>query len=217
MTTRPDEQIFIDTAAQIELWARDPWQWIADCVWTQDEADQGAIKRLPLHPYLQVVVERWQRSTLLAIPKSRRMLLTWVMLACHLWQAIFFPRSAIFIQSKKEDDSDFLMGDKRMLFIYRRLPERFRWPGVVDKHCSLEFDNGSYIRGVAQGPDQLRQYTATAVLCDEMAFWDRAADTWTALKPVIQGGGRVAMISSAGPGFFQRIVEGRIKDDSRRA
>lgn len=216
MARSATDQRLIDTAAQIELWARDPWQWIADCVWTQDEADGGAIKRLPLHPYLQLVVERWMTSTLLAIPKSRRMMLTWCMLACHLWQALFFPRSAVFIQSKKEDDSDFLMGDKRMLFIYNQLPKAIPWPTVVHKHCSLEFSNGSYVRGVAQGADQLRQFTATCVLCDEMAFWEQAMSTWTALKPIIQGGGKVAMISSAGPGFFQRIVEGRIKDEGIR-
>ena len=71
------------------------------------------------------------------------------------------------------------------------------------------------VKGIAQGPDQLRQYTASAILCDEMAFWDKAEQTWGALKPTVQGGGQVTMISSAGPGFFQRLVEGRLTDDRR--
>lgn len=215
MMARDDRQVLLDTALQVEIWARDPWQWMMDCVWTLDEADGGKIKRLPNKPYLQRVVEVWQSERLLAIPKSRRMLLTWVLLACHLWRAIFFPRSAIFIQSKKENDSDFLIGPKRMGFIYEHLPKNIPWPKATTKFCEIEFEHGSYVRGIPQGPDQLRQYTASAILCDEMAFWDRAEDTWASLKPTIQGGGSVVMVSSAGPGFFQRAVEGRLKDDRR--
>lgn len=208
-------QRLADLALQLEVWGSDPWRWMQDCAWTQDEADGGRIKRFPKKPYLEHVVRVWQREKLLAIPKSRRMMLTWIMLACHLWKALFFPRSAIFVQSKKEDDSDFLLGPKRMGFIYRHLPRHVPWPKMVTKFCSVDFDNGSYVRGIAQGPDQLRQYTASAILCDEMAFWDKAEATWAALKPTIQGGGSVTMVSSAGPGFFQRIVEGRLADDRR--
>lgn len=205
-----------DTALQIELWAKKPWQWIRDCCVTQDEADVSApVKKFPDKVYLRYITELWQTTPLLAIPKSRRMMLTWLMLALHLHKALFFPRSAIFIQSKKEDDSDFLLSDKRMLFIYEHLPKHLPWPTVTRKFCSLEFSNGSYMRGIAQGPDQLRQYTASAILCDEMAFWDKAEQTWGALKPTVQGGGQVTMVSSAGAGFFQRIVEGRLADDRR--
>jgi len=205
-----------DTALQIEVWAKKPWRWIRDCCVTQDEADSSSpVKPFPDKEYLRYITGVWQGSSLLAIPKSRRMMLTWLMLALHLHKALFFPRSAIFIQSKKEDDSDFLLSDKRMLFIYENLPKSLPWPKVTRKFCSLEFSNGSYMRGIAQGPDQLRQYTASAILCDEMAFWDKAEQTWGALKPTVQGGGQVTMISSAGPGFFQRLVEGRLTDDRR--
>ena len=148
-----------DTALQIEVWAKKPWRWIRDCCVTQDEADSSSpVKPFPDKEYLRYIADLWQRSSLLAIPKSRRMMLTWLMLALHLHKALFFPRSAIFIQSKKEDDSDFLLSDKRMLFIYENLPKNLPWPKVTRKFCSLEFSNGSYMRGIAQGPDQLRQY-----------------------------------------------------------
>ena len=71
MMARDDRQVLLDTALQVEIWARDPWQWMMDCVWTLDEADGGKIKRLPNKPYLQRVVEVWQSERLLAIPKSR--------------------------------------------------------------------------------------------------------------------------------------------------
>lgn len=211
-----DKRRLLDLALKIEQWAHDPWVWIRECVKTQDEADENArVKPFPDKRYLEHTVRTWQREPILAIPKSRRMVATWLMIALHLHKALFFPRSAVFIQSKKEEDSDFLLGPHRMLFIYHSLPPNVPWPRVKKKYANLAFDNGSYVKGIAQGADQLRQYTATAILCDEMAFWEDAESTWTSLKPTIQGGGKVTMLSSAQPGFFQRIVEGRLRDVSR--
>ena len=59
-----------------------------------------------------------------------------------------------------------------------------------------------------QGPDQLRQYTASYVYLTEMAFWEWAEETYAALLPTIQGGGKIVMDSSAGPGFFERLIHG---------
>ena len=156
---------------------------------------------------------------MLAVPKSRRMMLTWLMLALHLHMALFTPRSAIFVQSKKAEDSDYLIRS-RMLFIYGSLPgwlKSFGLPSVTSKEFLVTFSNGSSVRAVSQGADQLRQYTATAVLCDEIAFWERARETWRALRPIIQGGGRVTLISSAAPGFFEAVVKGELRDSAARS
>ena len=200
----------IDAAIKIEQWSRDPWTFILECCLTVDEADNGKIKQIPDKEYLCHVCTVWQREKLLAIPKTRRMLLTWTMLSLHLWAAIFRPNSAIFVQSKKADDSDFLIQDKRLMFIYDNLPAQYPWPAVDAKKYRLDFDNGSYVKAIGQGADQLRQYTASYAMLDEFAFWEQAENTWGALKPIIQGGGKVTLISSAGPGFFQRIVEGEL-------
>ena len=200
----------IAAAIQIEIWSRDPWQFISDCCMTMDEADEGKIKHFPDKEYQSHICKVWLMYNILAIPKTRRMMLTWTMLALHLWAAIFRPNSAVFVQSKKADDSDFLIGDKRMKFIYDHLPGGYNWPTCRYKQYNLEFGNGSYVMAIGQGADQLRQYTASFIMCDEMAFWEWAEDTWGALKPTIQGGGKVTLISSAGPGFFQRICEGEI-------
>lgn len=154
---REDEKRrMFDLALKIEQWTRDPWRWLVECVKTQDEADERArVKRFPDKPYLEHVVRTWQREPILAIPKSRRMMATWLMVALHLHKALFFPRSAVFVQSKKEEDSDFLLGPHRMLFIYHNLPPNVPWPRVKKKYANLAFDNGSYVKGIAQGADQL--------------------------------------------------------------
>ena len=201
-------------AKVVDKWSRNPWAFIRDACRTLDEADNGAVKGFPNLPYLQHVCKVWSEHKMLAIPKSRRMMLTWVMLALHLHLALFVPRSAIFIQSKKADDSDYLIGPNRMLFLYNSLPKwlhQYGLPKARHKEYQVTFSNGSIIKGIAQGADQLRQYTATAVLCDEIAFWEQAASTWRALRPIVQGGGRVTLLSSASPGFFQVVINGELR------
>jgi phage FluMu gp28-like protein len=101
------------------------------------------------------------------------------------------------------------------MFMYYHLPEwlkRYGLPTVQTSQGLLKFSNGSMIKAIGQGADQLRQYTATALMIDEMAFMDQAEMTWRAARPVLQGGGRVTMVSSAQASFFERIVHGKLAD-----
>jgi hypothetical protein len=206
-------------ALTVDKWARSPWAFVRDACLTRDEADEGRIKRFPNLPYLKHICEVWRAHKMIAIPKSRRMLLSWLMLALHLHLALFQPGSAIFVQSKKAEDSDYLIGEKRMLFIYNNLPEwarSFGLPKAKHKEFLLSFSNESVVKAVSQGADQLRQYTASAVMCDEIAFWEQAGATWRSLRPIAQGGGKITLVSSASPGFFELVVKGGLRAGARR-
>jgi hypothetical protein len=199
-------------------WAKNPSQWIDDCCLTRDEADEGRVKPFPQKQYLYRVDQAFQTYTILAIPKSRRMLMTWRLLALHLWEGLFFFNRTLFIQSKKAADSAYLLGEERLMFLYSHLPLNHCCPKVLRKRKDkegkgydyIQFANGSSLTAIAEGPDQLRQYTASRVYCTEMAFWERAEDTWKALRPTIQGGGKIVIDSSANPGFFCRLVGGEL-------
>jgi hypothetical protein len=198
--------------AQWLIYQADPWTFIKRECLTIDEADSGKVKHFPDKEYLKHIVETWQKHDILAIPKTRRMMLTWIFLALHLWAAIFHPNVAIFVQSKKADDSDFLIGEKRMKFIYDNLPQWLKqYISCERKQYQLTFSNGSWVKAIGQGPDQMRSYTASYVMLDEVAFWEWAAATWGSLKPTIDGGGKVVLISSAGPGFFRDLVKGEME------
>lgn len=198
---------------ELQSWREDPWSFIRDCCLTKDEADQGRVKHFPEKEYLKRVCELSQKEPILCIPKSRRMMMTWVCLAIILWEGLFKDNQMIFVQSKKFDDSCYLLGIDRLMFMYENLPHnRHQFPKLVKKISSdkgysvLKFSNGTTFMAVAEGPDQLRQYTASRVYCTEMAFWDSAELTWIALRPVIQGGGKILIDSSANPGFFSKII-----------
>lgn len=142
------------------------------------------------------------KEALLVVPKSRRMMMTWLMLHLHLWLTMFHVGVNVFVISDKEEKSNDLI--KRMEFIFDAIPdEDMLKPKKHSKYCLLEFPGlKSRAMGIAQGAGQLRQYTATAILADEMAYWDRAKETYTASRPTIDGGGKFTGISSAGEGFF---------------
>jgi hypothetical protein len=152
----------------------------------------------------------------IAIPKSRRMLLSWVNIALHLHMAMFNIGKAVAFVSKKEEDADELI--KKAKFIYDRIPEteipKEYKPRVEYKFCQMNFPElDSSIRGFPQGADQLRQFTFSAIMADEMAFWENAQLMYAASFPTLEGGGKFTAISSPAPGFFKRLVFDRLEDN----
>src|SRR4029453_11219906 len=68
----------------------DPWAFVKDCVWTRDEAT-GQVRRYPDRAYAELLVRRWQTEPLLAVAKSRRMVVTWLFVALNYWLRRFSP------------------------------------------------------------------------------------------------------------------------------
>ena len=202
-----------------KLWKQNPTEWINDCCYTVNEAKDGAVEKFPQLDYLARVDDIIQHAQVAAFPKSRRMMMTWRCLANLLYYAMFGQNLSIFVQSKKYDDSAYLLGDSRLLFLYDHLPTNHTWPTIERKTRSkmgydyVKFSNGVEFRAVAEGADQLRQYTASIVYCTEMAFWDFAQATWNSLRPTIEGGGKIFIDSSANPGFFCQLVTGQLNED----
>jgi hypothetical protein len=186
----------------------DPWLFVKDCVWTRDEAS-GQVRRYPNRAYAELLVRRWQEHPLLAVPKSRRMALTWLFVALNYWLARFSPLAKIAFMARKlgktetEGSAELV---RRAYFIHRHLPPTFP-PCELEYNIGfLRFPNGSEIVALGEGEEQARQHTFTSVLADEVAFWEKAFDTWVALRPTIEGGGRITAVSSAAPGFFRDLV-----------
>jgi hypothetical protein len=188
----------------------DPIEFLK-CVRTLDQVDRDTpVKPFPIHlKYIQFYIRYWQRKRLIAVPKSRRMKMSWTNISLYVWDTMFnLGRHQAFV-SKKEDDSDELI--KRAKFIIENLDEKLFPKELRPKHDytfgKLKFPElESLMQGFASGADQLRQFTFSGILADEMAFWENAQAMYSGSFPVIEGGGRFTAISSAGPGFFKRLV-----------
>jgi hypothetical protein len=202
----------------------DPYRFLTECVWTLDQAT-SQVRRFPTYDdpaqgcecmpggcanYVQHVTNRWLQNKRYLVPKSRRVLVSWTMVALHCWLARFYPGSTIAFVSRKQglnDSEGAAELVRRVKFIEEHLPMEieplpFQYNFARIKYPSIN----SEIIGVAQGADQLRQYTLTAIFADEMAFWELAHDTYSASMPTLEGGGRFTGVSSANPGFFKQAV-----------
>jgi hypothetical protein len=200
-------------ARNMQVYFDNPWSMIEDkCIYTLDQADViNPVKVFPNRPWLQRVTTDWLDYPLNALFKSRRMTITWLFIFLHLWMAMFREGRAIFFVSDKEDKSDELV--QRAVFMYNHIPnDMMLKPTMKSSFCYMSFPGiDSYIQGVPQGADQLRQYTASAIFADEFAFWERAKETFMASKPTIDGGGKFTCVSSPKEGFFKDLCFDRIR------
>jgi hypothetical protein len=199
----------------------DPYRFLVECCWTLDQASQQ-VRRFPdiddsectcefhCKNYVQHVINRWLREKRLLVPKSRRVLVSWTMVALHCWLARFFPGSTIAFVSRKQglnDSEGAAELVRRVKFIEEHIPVEVEPIAFQYNFARLKYPSiSSEIIGVAQGADQLRQYTLTAIFADEMAYWELAHDTYSASIPTLEGGGRFTGVSSANPGFFKQAV-----------
>jgi hypothetical protein len=195
-------------AGNMMRWHRDPWEMIQDgVIYTLDQVNmKQPIKTFPTQPYLKELSHEWLENKLLLVAKSRRMTVSWLMCFLHLWLTMFHEGIAAFIVSDSERKSAELI--QRCEFIYDHIPEDVMLkPKIRSKHCLLEFPGlNSFLMGIPEGADQLRGYTATALLFDEFAFWDKPRESLGAARPCIDGGGRVTIVSSPLEGPFQDLV-----------
>jgi len=209
------KSIFEDKGMQIlemEKCRRDVRHWLFNWVMTKDEHDDiNPYKSFPLKSYLIDIINAWETHNLLLIPKSRQMMITWLIISLYLWDVMFKRGRLVFFQSKKEKDADELL--LRCLTIIENFPNWLK-PKFKYKYCELEIPTmNSRIKAIPQGGDQLRSYTASGVFIDEMAFMPEARDTITACKPAIVGGGKITCVSSANPSFFELLVNDKEIDN----
>lgn len=191
---------------------QNPWYFIKKECYTEDPHDCiDNIKLIPDLKYLEYTIEKRMRTKgVLIITKSRQMLITWLMLAFHLWLAIFRVGQRIYIQAQKQEDADELL--ERLIFIYEHLDSIFRrCVKIIKKTISkINFSNRSQILALAKGGSQIRQKCASAIFTDEFAFQEDADDAYRAMRPTITGGGIITIVSSAETGFMCDLVHDKV-------
>lgn len=211
-----------DPLDRYDLFRSDPWAFLTHCVWTHDEVDQeNPIKPFPVHlDYLRFLTIMWKKRKKLAIPKSRRLTVSWTFIALALWDVIFHKGRSWAFVSKKEEDSKELVS--RAKFIYDHIPPDMISPDLLPKLKRGEMQSSppvldfpdiySKIMGFPSGGNQLRQRGFSGILEDECAFWEDAEAAYASAEPTIKGGGRMVMVSTRYPGFFKKIVYDKLDE-----
>lgn len=211
------EVCLITDLATLELIIKDPWEFAKHCCFTYDPQDtRNPIKPFPVrYNYLKAYFRTWQQKRLMAVPKSRRMFLSWATLILYTWDTMFHAGRRTAFVSKKEEDADELL--ERVKFMIDQIKERgILPPDIVPRsvktYCELDFpDIGSKIQAFSSGSDALRMHGFSGIMGDEMAFWPFAELMYASAMPTIEGGGRFTAISSPAPGLFKDIVFDALK------
>lgn len=192
-----------------EEYANNPWKFFCQQVMTLDESQQisdinvDRVYRWPKHHhYLKEILTVLRNEPLVGVPKSRRMMVSWLLSAYFVHDARYHPNSAIFYMSETEQKSAYAV-DKRCKFIEEHLRKpAFRLPirtmktktGLVGH---ITYPNDSYIWALPSGGDVLRQYTATKIFLDESEFQPESPAVVRAALPMVEKGAQLVLASSS--------------------
>lgn len=196
--------------AAIELKNRqfkeDFWTWCVEQVKTSDEATQKTLPFPVEREYLLDLAWLLQHENKIAIIKSRRMFVSWMLALYSMWRARFFPHNAVFFQSETESKSAYIV-DKRIKFVEQQIPPLFQKPydelrtksGLVGRVTYRE--TGSYVWAIAQGDSQIRSYTPSVLIMDECEFHAEGAQALAAALATVEKSAQIILISTSnGPG-----------------
>ncbi len=142
--------------------------------------------------------------------KARQLGMTWLALAYGLWLMLFRPIATILIFSKRDDEAMYLLGEERLRGMYMRLPKWMQAAEVTTDNASLwQLSNGSVARSFpTTGGDG---YTASYVLADEADLLPDFNRFMRSVKPTIDAGGKLFLVSRADKGKpeseFKRIYK----------
>lgn len=216
------ETVELSKILHLKLWKSHPEHFLfgkdpvsgRPIVYTIDQNDpSNPVKPLPTLIHLRATLSMIQRapSPILVIAKSRQVMITWFIVAYHLWRALFLPEQRIFFISKNETSATELVD--RVKKIYLRLPEWIREAFPTSKPIKdlpakrFELAHGSRIEALPRGAEQIRQHTATGIFIDEAAFVPDLEETVAASLPAIARDAKIIVVSTAfRGGYFQELA-----------
>ena len=196
-------------------WRADCWAWVCEQVQTVDEATQ-AVRPWPSDKhYLHELFVLFQTEKMLAIPKSRRMMLSWCLATYLSWRARYFPHQLLLVQSATEAKAAYLVGERcRFIEEHLRQPAYARpyrsWRTMQGLVGKIRYrSTGSEILSVAQGADIVRSFTFSLLCMDEVEFQREGSAALVAALPAVEKGAQIILISTSnGPqGALARLCQ----------
>ena len=137
-------------------------------------------------------------TRLVIILKARQLGISWLCCWYALWLCVYQPGKTVLLFSKGQDEANELL--RRVKVLYERLPEWMRQALRALRKSNTEelaWANGSRIRSLPASSSAGRSFTASLVVLDEAAFLQFADAIYTALKPTIDAGGQLIILSTA--------------------
>ena len=135
---------------------------------------------------------------MILILKARQLGISWLCCAYALWLCLFKLGQTVLCFSKGQFEADELL--RRIRVLNDRLPVWMHTKVAnltKDNMQTLIWSNGSRVESRPATKGAGRSLTASLVILDEAAFLQWAKEIYTALKPTIDGGGQLIVLSTA--------------------
>jgi hypothetical protein len=147
-----------------------------------------------LWPAQQNVAKLLQEQRLMVVLKARQLGLTWLSISFALWHVLLHPIATVLLFSKRDDEAMDLL--TRLKGMHRHLPAWLQARNVeIDNDHEWKLGSGSRVLAFpTTGGDS---YTGTLVIVDEADLLPDLDGLMRAVKPCIDAGGRMVLISRA--------------------
>jgi hypothetical protein len=146
-----------------------------------------------LWPAQARALKTMQTDPLTIILKARQLGMTWLCLAHAIWLMLFRPQAEILLFSRRDDEAVHLL-DERLKGMYERLPPWMQAREVVRSNShEFSLSNGSTARAFPTSAGD--SYTATLAIVDEADLVPDFNRLMRAVKPTIDTGGRMILLS----------------------
>lgn len=133
-------------------------------------------------------------NRLAVILKARQLGMTWLVLGYALWLMLFQPAATVLLFSRRDTEAMYLLSEDRLRGMWRRLPAWMRPEvGRADSAHEWSLANGSVARAFPTTAGD--SYTATLAIVDEADLAPDLNRLMRAVKPTIDGGGRMILLS----------------------
>ena len=206
----------ISTEQQIKLeWlacSLDPLYFVNQFVSIYDPVTEDWIP-FRLWPAQVGVLDDLQAHRLTVILKARQLGQTWLLLAWGLWRLIFHPIQTGLVFSRRDDEAMYLLGKNRLLGVIKRLPY-WMVPKIttLNRH-EIGFSTGSWIKAFPTSAGD--SYAATFAFVDEADLVPDLGGLLKAVKPTIDAGGNMALLSRVNKDAYGESVFQKIYSDAR--
>ena len=185
------------------LCSSDFWYWAPKYIRTDDE-ENHCIRYFPEFPYLKDYYQQIEDNQKTIVLKSRRLLISWIMVLRQLHQGMFAGTGAtgskdVFaggIMSIGQAEAEHLM--KRIHRCHARLPEwmKIRNPIVKDNTMYFEWEKGGTVQAFPMKREGPQTFGFTEVGFDEMALQEAVRGVWTGLMPTLGAKGKLLAVST---------------------
>lgn len=173
----------------------DPARFIGQSQIAMPYGDGAALIPFDLWPAQRAVLDRMARDRLLLLLKARQIGMTWLTCGYALYRCMERGGRTVLLFSQGQLEANELIDRIRLMHTThadRDLPAL-----VTDNTTELQWSNGSRIKSLPATRKAGRSFTASLVVLDEFAFMTWGSDLLAAVKPTIDGGGQLVILSSA--------------------